>query len=438
MSQARCGGRQWTGCRGSQTILQPDSRGQARGAATLPAGRSSRYCWLRRWRTGWARAAGGNRQTGPCSAADRNDHSPARSRAAAAAGHDRPAPEVRPASVREVRAVRECRSADRTAPGPRLKRRISRHRCDRQIVADQKAHPPSQSAHRGASRRSPSEAAEAVARASIAGRRDAWSRSAHSASVQQAKLGWRHMVRAYPALVRLPGDGRAATAIRSGRISIDSRSARPRRRSPKCSVSGCRGSISAARSSASRGRPRRRAVTDNRSYDEQLPWLQPVEDEDEPRGISARKMFAALLVVLLAALIVAATFFWLGRRDAVVSGPPELIHAPPARIRSSRPIRAGSTSALRARPRSRRARARTRMPSWTPASFPRASFAKPAKEKPPAACAEPASGAGQAPKPESAATGVAGSVIQLGAFANQAQAERAWTALSARFPASPR
>jgi cell division septation protein DedD len=34
------------------------------------------------------------------------------------------------------------------------------------------------------------------------------------------------------------------------------------------------------------------------------------------------------------------------------------------------------------------------------------------------------------PKP----TGAAGSVIQLGAFANQAQAERAWTALSARFP----
>ena len=31
-------------------------------------------------------------------------------------------------------------------------------------------------------------------------------------------------------------------------------------------------------------------------------------------------------------------------------------------------------------------------------------------------------------------TGGKGSVIQLGAFANQAQAERAWSALSARFP----
>jgi cell division septation protein DedD len=32
------------------------------------------------------------------------------------------------------------------------------------------------------------------------------------------------------------------------------------------------------------------------------------------------------------------------------------------------------------------------------------------------------------------ASGGSGSVVQLGAFANQAQAERAWTALSARFP----
>ena len=68
-----------------------------------------------------------------------------------------------------------------------------------------------------------------------------------------------------------------------------------------------------------------RALTDNRSaYDDgQLPWLQAVEDEDEPRGVSARKMLAALGLVLAAALLVAATFFWLGRRDTAVNGPPE-------------------------------------------------------------------------------------------------------------------
>ena len=74
-----------------------------------------------------------------------------------------------------------------------------------------------------------------------------------------------------------------------------------------------------------------RALTDNRSaYDDgQLPWLQAVEDEDEPRGVSARKMLAALGLVLAAALLVAATFFWLGRRDTAVNGPPELIKAEP-------------------------------------------------------------------------------------------------------------
>ena len=66
----------------------------------------------------------------------------------------------------------------------------------------------------------------------------------------------------------------------------------------------------------------------DRAFDEPLPWLAPVEDEDEPRGISARKMLAALLVVLLAAAIVAATFFWIGRRNSAVNGPPQLIQAP--------------------------------------------------------------------------------------------------------------
>ena len=69
-------------------------------------------------------------------------------------------------------------------------------------------------------------------------------------------------------------------------------------------------------------------MSDDRAFDEPLPWLAPVEDEDEPRGLSARRMLAALVVVVLAAAIVAATFFWIGRRNAAVNGPPELIHAP--------------------------------------------------------------------------------------------------------------
>jgi hypothetical protein len=64
------------------------------------------------------------------------------------------------------------------------------------------------------------------------------------------------------------------------------------------------------------------------SYDDgQLPWLAAVEDEEEPRGVSGRKMLASLVVVLLAAAVVAATFFWIGQRETRLSGPPELIRA---------------------------------------------------------------------------------------------------------------
>jgi type IV secretory pathway VirB10-like protein len=176
-------------------------------------------------------------------------------------------------------------------------------------------------------------------------------------------------------------------------------------------------------------------VTDDRSYDEQLPWLQPVEDEDEPRGISARKMLAALLVVIVAALIVAATFFWLGHREAAVNGPPELIRAPaaPYKVKPANPggldISGESETAFET------SAGEDKDSQLDLNKLPEQPIAKPApaapKAAPPAeAKADPAAPAA----PEPTASGGAGSVIQLGAFANQAQAERAWTALSARFP----
>lgn len=178
-------------------------------------------------------------------------------------------------------------------------------------------------------------------------------------------------------------------------------------------------------------------MTDTRPYDEQLPWLQPVEDEDEPRGLSARKMLAALAVVLIAALIVAGTFFWLGRRDSAVSGPPELIQAPagPYKVRPPNPggldISGESETAFET------SAGEDKDSQLDTSKLPAGTVQKPVAETPktsaPTEAAKPAPVKAEIP-PQPKATGGTGSVIQLGAFANQAQAERAWTALSARFP----
>jgi len=176
-------------------------------------------------------------------------------------------------------------------------------------------------------------------------------------------------------------------------------------------------------------------MTDDRTYEEPLPWLAPVEDEDEPRGISARRMLAALIVVLFAGLIVAGTFFWLGRRDVPVNGPPQLIKAPPGpyKIKPSNPggldISGESETAFET------SAGEDKDSQLDLNKLPEAPVAKPVKEQPktlsPNETKEPVA---TEPKP-APATGGSGSVVQLGAFANPAQAERAWTALSARFPA---
>jgi hypothetical protein len=177
-----------------------------------------------------------------------------------------------------------------------------------------------------------------------------------------------------------------------------------------------------------------RALTDNRSaYDDgQLPWLQAVEDEDEPRGVSARKMLAALGIVLLAALLVAASFFWLGRRNAVVNGPPELIKAEPGPYKVKPPNPGGLDIKGESETAFETSAGQDTDAQLDLSKMPEAPVAKPPKEQPQAA---PQPETKAPPKPEPVPPTVAhGSIIQLGAFANQAQAERAWTALSSRFP----
>ena len=174
-------------------------------------------------------------------------------------------------------------------------------------------------------------------------------------------------------------------------------------------------------------------MSDSRAH-EQLPWLQPVEDEDEPRGLSARKMLAALVVVLLAALIVGGTFFWLGRRDASVGGAPQLIKAPPGPYKVRPPNRGGLDISSESESAYETSAGEDVNAQLDTSKLPGGAVAKPPQEQPKSATVAPTPAPAPAPPPTPKAAAGTGSVIQLGAFANQAQAERAWTALSARFP----
>jgi hypothetical protein len=172
------------------------------------------------------------------------------------------------------------------------------------------------------------------------------------------------------------------------------------------------------------------------SYDEQLPWLQGVEDEDEPRGISGRKMLAALIVVLIAALIVAGTFFWLGRRDTGVNGPPELIRADPGPYKIKPPNPGGLDIKGESETAFETSAGEDTDAQLDLGKLPETAITRPPKQEPKTIPPnETKTPVAPVPKSAPAPAGAAGSVIQLGAFANQAQAERAWSALSARFPA---
>jgi hypothetical protein len=174
-------------------------------------------------------------------------------------------------------------------------------------------------------------------------------------------------------------------------------------------------------------------MSDERAFEEPLPWLTPVEDEDEPRGISATRMVAALLVVLLAGLIVAGTFFWLGRRDTVVNGAPEFIQAPPGPYKVKPPTAGGLDISGESETAFETSAGEDKDSQLDLNKLPETPIAKPAKEQPKTIPSnEIKTPVKQAPEPKP--TGAPGTVVQLGAFANQAQAERAWTALAARFP----
>ena len=178
-------------------------------------------------------------------------------------------------------------------------------------------------------------------------------------------------------------------------------------------------------------------MSDGRAFDDQgLPWLEAVDDEDGPAGVSAKKMFAALLMVLVAGAIIAGTFFWLGRRDAVIDGAPELIRAQPGpyKVRPDDPGGldvAGESQTAFETSAGEDPDAKLDMDKLPPGVEP------PAPEPAADAPAEPAPKTlprNETKEPVSDGSG-GGSMIQVGAYASTIKADTAWTMLSGRFPA---
>lgn len=175
--------------------------------------------------------------------------------------------------------------------------------------------------------------------------------------------------------------------------------------------------------------------------DEPLPWLAPVEDEDEPQGVSAGRMLTALVVVLLAIAILAGSFFWLGHHGSAGSGPPQLIKAPATPYKVRPPNPGGLNISSESETAFETSAGEDKDSHLDLNKLPEMAVAKPSKQPIPQAKAptehadnKKAGTTEEVSVAESKPAGGSGSVVQLGAFANPAQAERAWTALSTRFP----
>lgn len=180
-------------------------------------------------------------------------------------------------------------------------------------------------------------------------------------------------------------------------------------------------------------------MSDVRSGDEALPWLEGVEDEDEPPAVSGRKMLAALLLVLVGVGIVAGTLFWVGRQDKG-HGPPQLIKAEPGpyKVKPDNPGGldiAGDSGTAYATGAGEDSDAQ--LDTSKLSEVPDAADEGPPKTLPPNETKEPVKP--EPPKPEpkpepAAPSGAKGTVIQLGAYGSTGKAETAWRLLSGRFP----
>ena len=161
-----------------------------------------------------------------------------------------------------------------------------------------------------------------------------------------------------------------------------------------------------------------------------LPWLEAVDEDDEPEGPSAAKLIAFVVIGLVAIGLIVGGIFWLGNRGDDGTGEPELIAAPKGdyKVKPEEPggmeVEGTGDTAF----------------ATSAGADPKGAIDVNAVAEAPVTRADPPKAAPSAtapaakpavPAPASAAT--SGGTIQLGAFSSQSGANNAWKALSGRF-----
>lgn len=151
-----------------------------------------------------------------------------------------------------------------------------------------------------------------------------------------------------------------------------------------------------------------------------LPWLEPVDEDDEPEGPSTAKLIAFVVIGLVAIGLIVGGVFWLSNGNGDSSGQPELIAAPKGDYK----VKPEEPGGMQVEGKGDTAFA------TSAGADPKAAIDVNAVAEAPVTRADTPKVAATASEPAQAA---AGGTIQLGAFSSQASANSAWKALSGRF-----
>ncbi len=170
-----------------------------------------------------------------------------------------------------------------------------------------------------------------------------------------------------------------------------------------------------------------------RADEERLPWLEAVEEDGDDESPSFAKLAAALIIGLLAIGLIVGGLFWLGNRNRP-GGNGEIIAAPDGdyKVRPDDPggmnAQGEGDTAIAA---SEGAQPQGQIDTNRVAEAPVARQAPPAAQQ--GANQNGQTAAPARPSPPARPAPATGPTVQLGAFSSEAAANRAWTALSARF-----